>query len=121
MPYEPVLEFDSGTLSWVQSEIDLALKRALESLAAFQKVPGDASALERARTHLHQAAGAIEMVGLDAVVAFTDEIEQHLAHLQKRTPEQLQQACEVVERACQRLSNFLAELADGEPPVPLKL
>jgi chemosensory pili system protein ChpA (sensor histidine kinase/response regulator) len=121
MPYEPVLEFDPGTLSWVQSEIDQALKRTLESLAAFQKVPGDANALERARTHLHQAAGAIEMVGLDAVVAFTDEIEQHLAHLQEQAPEQLKEACEVVERACHRLSIFLAELADGEPPVPLKL
>ena len=121
MPSEPLLEFDAGPLSWVRNEIDEALKRTLESLAAFQTAPGDASALERARTQMHQAAGAIRMVGLDAVVAFTDEIEQHLAHLQEKEPQELQGACDVIERACHRLSIFLAELADGEPPVPLKL
>ena len=121
MPNEPVLEFDLGPLSWVQSEIDQALKRALESLVAFQKAPGEVIALEHARTHVHQAAGAIQMVGLEAVVAFTDEIEQHLARLQERPPQDLKEACDVIERACHRLSIFLAELADGEPPVPLKL
>jgi chemosensory pili system protein ChpA (sensor histidine kinase/response regulator) len=121
VPTEPVSEFDLGPLSWVQSEIDQALKRALESLAAFQKSPEDGAALEHARKHLHQAAGAIKMVGLDAVVAFTDEIEQHLACLQEHAPQDLPGACDVVERACRRLSVFLAELADGDPPVPLKL
>jgi chemosensory pili system protein ChpA (sensor histidine kinase/response regulator) len=121
VPIEPVSEFDLGPLSWVQSEIEQTLKRVLESLAAFQKSPGDATALEHARKHLHQVAGAIKMVGLEAVVAFTDEIEHHLACLQERAPEQLPGACAVVERACRRLSLFLAELADGDPPVPLKL
>jgi chemosensory pili system protein ChpA (sensor histidine kinase/response regulator) len=118
---EPNLEFEPGPLSWVQSEIDQALKRTLESLAAFKLAPGDAIALEHARTQLHQAAGAIEMVGLDAVVAFTDEIEQHLARLQECAPQDLEQACHLVERACHRLSIFLADVAEGEPPVPLKL
>ena len=121
MPTEPVSEFDLGPLSWVQNEIDQALKRALESLAAFQKAPGEAAALEQARKDLHQAAGAIKMVGLDAVVAFTDELELHLACLHERAPQELPAACAVVERACRRLSIFLAELADGDPQVPLKL
>ena len=121
MPTESLSEFDVSPLSWVQSEIDRALKRAIESLAAFQKTPDDATALEQARKQLHQAAGAIKMVGLDSVVAFTDELEQHLACLHERKPQELQGACDVVERACGRLSMFLAELAEGDPPVPLKL
>ena len=62
-----------------RAKIDQALGRGLESLAAFQANPGDAAALKHARTHVHQAAGAIQMVGLDAVVAYTDEIERQLA------------------------------------------
>lgn len=121
MPTEPVSEFDLGPLSWVQGEIDQALKRALESLAAFQKSPGDVAALDQARKQLHQAAGAIKMVGLDAVVAFTDELELHLAGLHEQEPQGLKEACDVVERACRRLSIFLAELNEGDPSVPLKL
>ena len=47
-----------------------------------RRTPTDATALKHARTHVHQAAGAIQMVGLDAVVAFTDEIERQLARLE---------------------------------------
>ena len=79
-------EFDLGPLSWVQGEIDQALARGLESLAAFRATPADPTALKHARTHVHQAAGAIQMVGLDAVVAFTDEIERQLARLEELPP-----------------------------------
>ena len=70
-------DFDLGPLSWVQGEIDQALTRGLESLAAFRSTGKDLTALKHARTHIHQAAGAIQMVGLDAVTAFTDELERH--------------------------------------------
>ena len=76
-------EFDLGPLSWVQGEIDQALARGLESLAAFRATGKDLTSLKHARTHIHQAAGAIQMVGLDAVVAFTDEIERQLARLEE--------------------------------------
>jgi HPt (histidine-containing phosphotransfer) domain-containing protein len=75
-------DFDLGPLSWVQNEIDQAIARGLESLAAFRANTGDDAALKHARTHVHQAAGAIQMVGLDAVVAYTDELERQLARLE---------------------------------------
>ena len=71
-------EFDLGPLSWVQGEIDQALSRGVEALATFKAAPQDTTALKHARTHIHQAAGAIQMVGLDAVTAYTDEIERQL-------------------------------------------
>ncbi len=73
MATDNLSEFDLGPLSWVQGEIDQALSRSLDSLAQFKANPADATPLKHARTHAHQAAGAIQMVGLDAVVAFTDE------------------------------------------------
>src|SRR5881394_1233695 len=78
---EIALDFDVGPLSWVQGEIDQALARGLESLAAYAADPAATSALAHARNHVHQASGAILMVGLDAVAAYTEEIEKQLARL----------------------------------------
>jgi len=114
-------EFDLGPLTWVQGEVDQALLRAVETLAAFKAAPRDRTALKHARTHVHQAAGAIQMVGLDAVTAYTDEIERHLARLEEIPEEGVADGCELVDRACRKLRIFLDELIVGTSPVPLKL
>src|SRR6202051_1860840 len=114
-------EFDLGPLSWVQGEIDQALSRGVDALATFKAAPRDATALKHARTHVHQAAGAIQMVGLDAVTAYTDELERQLARMEDLPPADAQAACELVDRACRKLKIFLDELVGGAHPVPLKL
>ncbi len=121
MPTDATPEFDLGPLSWVQGEIDQALTRGLDALAAFKASPKDAMALKHARTHVHQAAGAIQMVGLDAVVAFTDEIERQLTRLEEIAPQEVAATVAIVDRACRKLRIFLTELTNGAPPVPLKL
>ena len=121
MATEPTPEFDLGPLSWVQGEIDQALTRGLEALAEFRANARDATTLKHARSHVHQAAGAIQMVGLDAVVAFTDELERQFARLEELPPAEAAAGCDVVDRACRKLKIFLDELVNGAPPVPLKL
>ena len=81
MNADTATEFDLGPLSWVQGEIDQAISRGLDALAAYKASPQDDAALKHARAHIHQAAGAIQMVGLDAVVAYTDELD-----LRRRRP-----------------------------------
>ena len=108
-------DFDVGPLSWVQGEIDQALSRGQEALAAFRAAPRDATPLTHARVHVHQAAGAIQMVGLDAVVPFTDEIERGLAELDGADPANAPVACDAIDRACRRLKVFLAQVVQGEP------
>ena len=78
---ETATEFDLGPLTWVQGEIDEALTRGTVALAAFRANPADTTSLKHARSHVHQAAGAIQMVGLDGVVAFTGEIERQLGRM----------------------------------------
>ena len=118
---DSTVQFDSGPLSWVQSEIDQALGRGMEALEAFVRAPDDATTLKHARTHVHQAAGAIQMVGLDAVVAYTDEIERQLARLDELPLREAPQACAPIVRACAKLRIFLDEVVNGAAPVPLKL
>ena len=118
---ETAAEFDLGPLSWVQGEIDEALARALEALASFTREPGDGAALKHARAHVHQAAGAIQMVGLDAVAAFSDEIERQLTRLEELPAADVPAAVARVDHAIARLRVFLADVAGGAPPVPLAL
>jgi chemosensory pili system protein ChpA (sensor histidine kinase/response regulator) len=121
VPTETAAEFDLGPLSWVQGEIDQALARGLEALAAFGADPSATSSLAHARNHVHQAAGAILMVGLDAVAAYAEEVERQLARLETVDAADLPAAVTTIERACQKLRIFLDELVNGSPPVPLKL
>jgi chemosensory pili system protein ChpA (sensor histidine kinase/response regulator) len=118
---ELATDFDLGPLSWVQQEIDQSLARGLDALAALRANPDDRSHLKHARTHVHQAAGAIQMVGLDAVVAFTDEIERHLARLEELPAAAVPAAVDCVDRACRKLRIFLDETGGGGAPVPLRL
>ena len=98
MPNETAPEFDLGPLSWVQGEIDQALTRGVDALAAFKAAPGDPTPLKHARQHVHQAAGAIQMVGLDAVVAYTDEVERQLMRIEELPPDEAAQTCANVDR-----------------------
>ena len=86
MASDTAQDFDLGPLSWVHGEIDQALGRGLDSLAAFKAAPDDVTALKQSRTHMHQAAGALQMVGLDAVAAYTDEVERQLVRLEELPP-----------------------------------
>jgi chemosensory pili system protein ChpA (sensor histidine kinase/response regulator) len=118
---EIALDFDVGPLSWVQGEVDQALARGLESLAAYAADPSATSALAHARNHVHQASGAILMVGLDAVAAYAEEIEKQLARLETIDAANVAEVVALIDRACQKLRIFLDELVNGIAPVPLKL
>jgi chemosensory pili system protein ChpA (sensor histidine kinase/response regulator) len=114
-------DFDLGPLTWVQGEIDQALTRGLEALAVFKASPREITSLKHARSHVHQAAGAIQMVGLDAVTAYTDELERQLNRVEELPPREAQDACDLIDRACRKLKIFLDELVGGAYAVPLRL
>ena len=120
---ETTPDFDLGPLSWVQGgDRPGARARPGSRCRAFRTPPHDAGALKHARTHVHQAAGAIQMVGLDAVVAYTDEIERQLAGLDDLAdPATGVAVLRGVDRACRKLQIFLAEVVNGAPPAPLRL
>ena len=69
---------DIGPLSWVKSEIDSSLERARASLNAFASNPEDRKSLKAAQTHLHQAYGAVQIVGLLGVSRFFERLNAWL-------------------------------------------
>lgn len=117
----PDTEFDLGPLTWVKGDIDQALTKGLAALADFAAHPDDNTPLKHAQTHIHQAAGAVQIVGLDGAIALMEEVERHLTLLETQAPESVPAHVEAIGAACRRLSRYLEALTEGEPPVTLKL
>jgi chemosensory pili system protein ChpA (sensor histidine kinase/response regulator) len=114
-------EFDLGPLTWVKDEIDQALTKGLAALAEFAARPEDETPLRHAQTHIHQAAGAVQIVGLDGAITVMEEVERHLTLLESPAPDSLTARVEAIGAACRRLSRYLDDLTEGEPPLTLKL
>ncbi|HEX5804694.1 MAG TPA: Hpt domain-containing protein, partial [Azospira sp.] len=113
-------EFDVGPLTWVKSEIDLALERAAEALKQFSG-GGDATQLKFARTHLHQVRGALAIVGLDGVTQFVDSLEGLIDDFEQQKVAPEAERIALVQRALAAVHHYLDDLVGGEPNQPLRL
>ena len=113
-------EQDLGPLIWVRGEIDLALVRAAEALGDGQHGSG-AEALKFAQTHLHQARGALAIVGLDGLTHFCDALEQTLADWHAGRLADTGSAGAVAQRAIAAIRTHLDELVAGGSDQPMRL
>jgi len=114
-------DFDAGPLSWVKSEIDLAMQRGAESLRGFSADTADLSKIKSARMQLHQALGALQIVGLDGVTRVAEELESLVGDLEKEASAQTRQNFELAEEAFGAIVAYLDALIAGSPNQPLKL
>jgi len=114
-------EFDIGPLTWVKGEIDTALHKAKEQLAHFAANIGDTTPLRFAQPHLHQVKGAIQMVGLDGLARFAEEVERFMAALEAREVEPTADTLDLLDQGFNTIAKYLDELMGGAPDVPLKL
>ncbi len=117
--------FDAGPLSWVKHEIDSAMQRGLAALASYAaSLAGgkdDPVPLKAALAHLHQAHGALQIVGLDGVTRVSQELEGLLADMDKGAVPRSVEALATAERAFRNIAGYLDELIGGKPHRPLRL
>src|SRR5882762_2844749 len=114
-------DFDVGPLSWVKGEIDHAIQRAQEALRAFAANSGDAAQLKSSQSHLHQAHGALSIVGLEGITRVSEELEGLLAGIEKEASLRKSEIFRVVERALNGIRAYLDQLMAGNPNQPLRL
>ena len=118
-------DFDIGPLTWVKSEIDLALERgekALQSMTAnAEDTHGDHTQIRFCRTHLHQVQGALTIVGLDGVTQFAEALESMLEAIERDERPATPEVIELAQRAMAALGHYLADLIGGQPNQPLRL
>ena len=114
-------EFDIGPLTWVKAEIDAAILRAKGQVAHFAANIGDTSPLRFAQTHLHQVKGAIQMVGLDGVARFVEELERFMHALEMHEVEPDADSLDLLDQGFDSVGKYLDEMMAGAPNVPLDL
>lgn len=116
------LDIDIGPLSWVKGEIDLALERAAAALATHAaNADPDGKELTAACMHLHQAHGALAIVGLDGITEFSDALEKLFSALSDGSTPWSDSAAQAAQDGLTALRGYLDGLMGGEPNQPLKL
>ncbi|MCB1958370.1 MAG: Hpt domain-containing protein, partial [Rhodocyclaceae bacterium] len=114
-------DLDTGPLTWVKGEIDLALGRASEAIAAARANKDRAKNLQFAQTHLHQVRGALSIVGLDGLTAFADSLDRLLAELAREERPYSDALASLADRSLAAVGNYLDELSHGVPDQSLRL
>ena len=118
-------EFDVGPLTWVKSEIDLALVRADEALQQFTASTasgdGDLTQIRFCRTHLHQVQGALTIVGLDGVTQFAEALEAMLLMVEDKAVPAEAETIALAQRSLSLIGLYLDDLVNGHPNQPLRL
>ncbi len=114
-------DFDIGPLTWVKAEIDGALASARERLLALQENPEQREPLRFAQSHVHQASGALSVVGLDGVSQLAESIDKLLSTLAAGETETTPESLALALRAIGVLGNYINEIAAGAPNQPLRL
>src|SRR6187455_73542 len=106
-------QLDLGPLSWVKTEIDHSLSQARENLDKLAAAPADRAPAKYILTHLHQATGALAMVGLGAATRFNEELEKLVAFLETEDAGRLGAAVGAAKKAITSLSSYLDMLLAG--------
>ena len=139
-PTQPAQQPDTGPLSWVMSEIQEALA---QSAAALQKLVSDdghqsaepavdrSTLLRQAKTALHQAHGALQMVDINGVTILTEALEALLDQAQAQVQnEEIEsdkpslltaEHVAAIAQTYQALIAYLEELLTGAVHQPVKL
>ncbi|MGX4642027.1 Hpt domain-containing protein [Massilia sp. SYSU DXS3249] len=115
--------FDTGPLSWVIGEIRGALERSGSALndAATRSAEAQPTLLLHAKTHLHQAHGALQMVDVEGVGLLTAAAERALEGFKERSLACTPESAKTVREAYGAIIEYLDELVAGLAPQPLRL
>ncbi|MBL8328126.1 MAG: Hpt domain-containing protein [Rubrivivax sp.] len=115
---------DLRALSWVQDELRRSLEaahkalhrqlREAEALRGSDVDRVDPGVLRAARNHLHQAAGALELVGMPVPARFVRAAEQAVQRLTERPSLLTPKAVESIERASYALMDYIGRLTAGK-------
>jgi chemosensory pili system protein ChpA (sensor histidine kinase/response regulator) len=107
-----MLEFDTGPLNWVRSDIEAALRSAADRIRARSADASIENALRLARDEAHQATGALRMVGLEGAAAVASALEETLSAMDNNSIP-VNEACGPVLEALETLLKWVVRMSEG--------
>ncbi|MBV8666473.1 MAG: Hpt domain-containing protein [Burkholderiaceae bacterium] len=117
------LPVDTGPLSWVIGEIREALTRSKEAVHEALTLDAEvrSTALRHAKTHLHQAHGALQIVDIDGVALLTEAAENLFDKLEAGTVQLSAEVADAIVQAYQALLEYFEELLSRAGHQPVRL
>jgi chemosensory pili system protein ChpA (sensor histidine kinase/response regulator) len=113
---------DLGPLAWCIGEINSSLRAALAALTKHVEQGGpDKAALNTARTVVHQAIGAMQVVSVPGALEMVRETEIQLDQALAGKLEVDKARLSLYETVFRAVNEYLADLLDGQPPQSLLL
>ncbi len=115
--------FDTGPLSWVMGEIREALNRSRSAIleALSQDAEAQATSMRHAKTYLHQAHGALQIVDVDGIAIITETVEDLLDRVDAGQLSLNRELADAIGSGYQALIEYLDELMSGMPHQPVRL
>ena len=113
--------FDIGPLTWVNEQINQLLDIVLANLTTVQNDITDTAPLRFSQTHLYQATGALDMVGLNGCKRLCNELEKLTGKLEKKSIEATPELITSLIKAVDSLKKYLQDLLNGAPDNSLRL
>ncbi|MEB0137904.1 MULTISPECIES: Hpt domain-containing protein [unclassified Undibacterium] len=122
-PQQAQEQFDTGPLSWVMAEVREAVTHAGKMLtqALTQDADSRSTSLLHAKSYLHQAHGALQIVDIDGVSMVTETIEDVIDRLQMEQLEMRAEHVEVILDAFHAVLRYLEDLLSGAAHQPVRL
>lgn len=116
-------QFDIAPLSWVMTELREALSSAgkLLSNALVQDAEAQATSLLQAKTYLHQAHGALQIVEVEGVAIVTETVEELIERIQTAKLELSPAVVAKMTEAFYAVLRYLEDLLTGNPQQPVRL
>jgi chemosensory pili system protein ChpA (sensor histidine kinase/response regulator) len=125
------VDLDLGPLAWVLDELRKSLEGAVKAMRRFVRdaetaresdlAALDAGSLRIARQQLHQACGALEMVGMAPPALVLRAMESAVQKFVQRPETCSDEAAAVIERASFALIEYLETVLAGKPVSPVAL
>ena len=112
---------DQTALGWVKPEIDETLRQTRIDLETFADTPDDASSMNSCISGLHQVAGTLQMLELQAPTLVAGEMEQVAVALLGGAVQQRDEALAALMRGMVQLPDYLERLQGGHRDIPIVL
>lgn len=116
-------QFDIAPLSWVMTELREALTSAGKLLneALVQETDAQATSLLQAKSYLHQAHGALQIVEVEGVAIVTETVEELIERVQNSKLELSAAVVAKMTEAFYAVMRYLEDLLSGNPQQPVRL
>ncbi|MBY0574094.1 MAG: hybrid sensor histidine kinase/response regulator, partial [Undibacterium sp.] len=116
-------QFDIAPLSWVMAELKEALNSAgkLLNTAIEQDADTKNTSLLQAKSYLHQAHGALQIVEIEGVSILTETVEEIIERMQSGKLETTAASVAKITDAFYAILRYLEDLLVGNPQQPVRL